>query len=92
MNTEEPKLKGLSEIRFSSLIFLFRMAGIPVKMKKVSTIYSVYMITGILCYCSMFIGMVVDVYKHWDDLGRAMTTVRVLIPFTNVVWMYFYYR
>jgi hypothetical protein len=92
MNTEEPKLKGLSQSRFGSLVFLIRMAGIPVKVKKVSTIYAIYMITMILCGFSMFIGMFVDVYIHWDDLGRAMTTIRVLIPYTNAIWMYFYYR
>ena len=92
MNSEEPKLKGLSEGRFGSLIFLFRMAGIPVKMKKVSTIYAVYMITVTLCICSMFIGMFIDVFINWDELGRAMTTARVLIPLTNVIWMYSYYR
>jgi hypothetical protein len=92
MNTEEPKQNGLSESRFGSLIFLFRMAGIPIKMKKVSTVYTVYVITGILCNCSMIIGMFVDVYIHWDELGRAMTSLRVLIPLTNAFWMYSYYR
>jgi len=92
MNRKETKLKGLSEIRFGSIIFLFRMAGIPLKMKKVSTIYSVYMITVIICTFSTFIGMFVDAYIHWDDLGRAMTSIRMLIPFTNVIWIYFYCR
>ena len=92
MNTKEPKIKGLSEIRFGSMIFLFRMAGIPLKVKKISTIYFVYMITVIICSCIMFTGMFVDVYVHWDDLRRAMTTMRILIPFTNVMWVFWYCR
>jgi len=92
MNRKDTKLKELLEIRFGSTIFLFRMAGIPVQMKKPPTIYGVYMITLIICGCSTFIGMFVDVYIHWDDLGRAMTKMRVLIPFTNVIWIYFYCR
>ena len=92
MNRKETKQKGLLEIRFGSMIFLFRMAGIPVQMKKPTTIYGVYMITVIICGCSMFTGMLVDVYIHWEDLGRAMTTMRVLISVTNVMWLYFYYR
>ena len=92
MNRKETKQKGLSGIRFGSIIFLFKMAGIPVQMKNVSTIYSVYMMTVILCGCSTFIGMFVDVYIHRDDLGRAMTSMRVLIPFSNVIWVYFYCR
>jgi len=90
MNRKEPALKGLSEIRFSSMIFLFRMAGIPLKMKQVPTIYAAYMITVIICSCSTYIGMLVDVYIHWNDLGRAMTTLRVLIPLTNVMWTFSY--
>ena len=92
MNTENPKLKGLSESRFGSMIFLFRMAGISLQMKKVSTIYAIYMITVTVCCCSTVIGMFVDVYIHWDDLGRAMATVRVLIPFVNIIWIFSYCR
>jgi hypothetical protein len=35
MNRQQQKLKGLSENRFGSMIFLLRMAGIAVQMKKV---------------------------------------------------------
>ena len=92
MNRQETKLKRLSEIRFGSMIFLFRMAGIPLKMKTISTIYAVYMITVIICGCSTFIGMLVDVYINRDDLGRAMTTMRVLLPITNIMWILSYYK
>jgi hypothetical protein len=92
MNIQGPKVKGLSEIRFGSMIFLFRMGGIPFKMKKVSLIYAVYMITVIISSYSSFIGMFVDVYIHWNDFGRAMTTVHVLIPFLNAMWIFSYFR
>jgi hypothetical protein len=88
MNTEKPELKGLSEIRFGSMIFLFRMAGVPFQMKKMQTIYAVYMVTVLICSCSTFIGMSVDAYIHRDDLGRALTTIRVLIPITNIIWVF----
>jgi hypothetical protein len=91
MNRKETQLRGLSESRFGSMIFLFRMTGIPLKMKKISTIYAVYMVTLIICTGSMFTGMFFDVYIKWEELGRAMTTLRVLIPFTNIMWIYFYY-
>jgi len=88
MNTNETKVNGLLDIRFASIIFLFRLAGIPVKMKKISTIYFVYGITVIICSCSMFIGMFFDVYIHWDDLGRAMATMPALISVTNCMWIF----
>jgi hypothetical protein len=92
MNRKERKLKGLSEIRFGSMIFLLRMAGIPLKLKEISTIYAVYMITVIVCTCSTYIGIFVEVYIHWDDLGRAMTSIRMFIPYTNVIWIFLYCR
>jgi len=92
MKTEKTKLKGLSEVRFRSTIFLLRMAGVPFQMKKVSTIYIIYMVTVIVCCFSTILGMFVDVYVHWDELGRAMTSIRALFPFTNVMWIFSYFR
>jgi len=92
MNREGTKLKGLSESRLGPMIFLFKIAGIPIQMKKISTIYGVYMITVIICTFSTFIGMFVDVYVHRDDVRHAMTTMRILIPFTNIMWIYSYCR
>jgi hypothetical protein len=92
MNIQEMKLNGLSEIRFGSTIFLLRMAGIPLKMKKLKPLYNIYMVTVIVCSCSAFIGVSVDAYIHWDDLGRAMSTMRVLFSFTNVMWILSYCR
>jgi len=88
MNRKGTKLKGLSESRFGSIILLFKMAGIPIQTKEISTIYGVYMITVTICTFSTFIGMFVDVYIHRGDLRRAMTSMRGLIPFTNIMWIY----
>ena len=92
MNREELKVMGLSESRFGSNIFLFQLAGIPFKMKNVSTIYAVYMVTVIISSCTTYLGMFADVYIHRDDLGHAMTTMRVFISFTNAMWIFFYCR
>jgi len=92
MYTEVPKLMGLSNSRFGSIIFLLRMAGIPFKMKKISIIYALYMITVIVCSCSTIIGMFIDVYIHRNELGRSMTNLRVSIPYTNLLFIYFYCR
>jgi hypothetical protein len=92
MNIQETKLKGLSESRFGSMIFLLRMAGIPLKMKKVKPIYSTYMVTVTICSCITFIGVFVDAYIQRDDLRRAMKTARVLFSITNIMWIFSYSR
>ena len=92
MKREDTKLKGLSECRFHSIIFLFRLAGVPFKIKKISPIYAFYIVTVIICASTSYIGMCVNVYINRDDLGRAMTAMRMLIPFTNVMWLLSYCR
>jgi hypothetical protein len=92
MNNEVPKVKGQTKGRFGSVIFLLRLAGIPYKMKKMSTLYAIYMITAISSTCTTFVGMFVDVYIHRGDLGHVMTNIRVSMGYTNVLWMFFYCR
>jgi hypothetical protein len=89
MESEDTKIKSLKERRFCSIIFLLRLGGIPFQMKKLSTIYAVYMITVIICASTTYLGTFVDVYVYWDDLGHAMTTKLVFISMSNGVWMYF---
>jgi hypothetical protein len=88
MDRKQPKLKGLSDSRFGSMIFLLRMAGIPLKVNKMFTIYAIYMVTVTICTCSTLIGMSVDVYIHRGDLVIATTTMPVLISFMNVMWVF----
>jgi hypothetical protein len=92
MDNEVPKGNGLSNSRFGSIIFLLRSAGIPFKMKNISTLYAIYMKTVISCTCITYVGMFVDVYIHRDDMGHAMTNIRVSIGVTDFLWMVFYCR
>jgi hypothetical protein len=91
MDSEEPKLKGLLKGRFGSNIFLFRLAGIPLRMKTMSTLYAVYMITVITCSCTTYVGMFADAYVHRGDLEHTMTTVRLLFPVIHMLWIHFYF-
>jgi hypothetical protein len=89
MEREETKVKGLSDIRFNRLIFFLRLGGIPFKMKKMSTVYVIYMVTVTICTCSTFLGILVDVYVHRDDLVHVMTNLRALTAMTVILWIYF---
>ena len=92
MYSENIKIETLKDRRFGSIILLFRLAGIPFHIDKMSIIYAIYMRTVIICASITYLGMFVDVYVHRDDLGRAMTTMRALIPVTNIMWIYTYCR
>jgi len=89
MEREVTKVKGLSEFRFSWIILFLRLAGIPFKMEKMSTVYVIYRITAIICSCNMFLGLFVHLCIHWDDLGHVMTNLRMLTGMIGVLWIYF---
>jgi hypothetical protein len=92
MESVNSKINSLSQLRFSSFIFLLRLGGIPFQMKKMSTIYAIYKETLFFCLSATYIGMLFDVYMHRNDLGNAMASIRVLISFTNIMWIYTYCR
>jgi len=92
MGIEGPKLKKDSNYYFNSIVFFFRLAGVPFNMKKISVTYALYMTTVMFCTCSTFIGMVASVYVRRDDLGHIMTSMRVLIPLMNDMVIYVYCR
>ena len=92
MDSKEIKIKNLSESRFGSVISLLRLGGIPFKMKEISTIYAVYMTTVIICSCTAYLGLFIDMYVHKDELRRVMMNMRLLIPMTNIIWIYTYCR
>jgi hypothetical protein len=92
MEIEGKKIKKQSDNYFNSIIFLFRLAGVPFKMNKISTAYAIYMLTVTFCTCSTIVCFVVDVYENRDDLGHTMTSMRVLIPLMNDMFVYVYCR
>ena len=85
-------MNSLSERRFCFIVFLLRSAGIPFQMKKISTIYSVYMTTVIICGFATYIGLLLDGYVHLEDLERTMSSMRVFSPATNMMLLCTYCR
>ena len=92
MKIKGPQMESLSESRFGSVVLLFKIAGIPLKIKKISTLYTIYMITAIFCTSTSFVGMIADVYVHRDNLRHVVTNIRVSIGSSNFVWVWCYCR
>jgi hypothetical protein len=91
MEREAPKLSDQLKSRFGFIIFFFRLAGIPFKIKS-TTIYALYRRIMIICTCSTTLAMFIDVYVHRDHLEHTTANTRLLIPVTNNVWIYLYIR
>jgi len=92
MESKEAKRRSHLDNRFGWIIYFFRLAGIPLKMKKLSKIYAIYRITVIFCTFTTVIGMFVDVFIRWNDFGQSMTNIRLLMLFLNIIWVYIYCR
>ena len=92
MKSKDTQMESLFESRFGSVVLLFRIAGIPFKIKKPSTLYTIYMITVIFCTSITFVGMIVDMYVNRHNLRHAVTNIRASIPATNIVWVWCYCR
>jgi hypothetical protein len=92
MESKYTEIESLFDSRFGSVILIFRLVGIPFKITKNPTIYSIYVITVIVCSLSTCVGMFIDVYIRMDDLRSVMATARVLSGTITAVWIWIHCR
>jgi len=79
---------NLHESRFKILLFIFRLGGLPLKLKSVSRIYTVYSATIIVCFYTTALCLFMDTFVHRHQLDYAMKKLRVFLAFANVLWMH----
>jgi len=83
---------NLHESRFKILLFIFRLSGLPVKLKSVSRIIAVYSAIIIVCYYITTVSIFMDTFVHRHNLEDAMKKLRVLIGFLLLTWMHLSFR
>jgi hypothetical protein len=83
---------NLHENRFKILLFIFRLGGLPIKLKSVSRIYTVYSVTNIVCFYITFVSLFMDTFVHRGQLVYAMKKFRLFIGLSIVVWMHLFFR
>jgi hypothetical protein len=84
--------KGLFESRFKVLLFLYRMAGIPLNVKSVSKLNAVYNVSIIVCFYITNICVGMDTFVHRHQLALAMKSFRVFVGMLMVQWLHFSVR
>jgi hypothetical protein len=80
------------ESRFKILLFIFRMGGIPLKLKSVSRIYTAYSVTVMVCFYITAVCIFVDMLVHRRQLDYAMKKMRLFLAFAIAVWMHISFR
>ena len=80
------------ENRFKVLLFLYRLGGIPLNMKSVSTLNAVYNATVIVCFYITYICVGMDTFAHRYELKLAMQKLRVFLGMLMITWLHFSVR
>jgi len=76
------------ESRFKILLFIFRLSGLPIKLKTVSRIYTVYSATILVCFYVTTLCLFMDTFVHRHQLDYAMKKLRVFLAFALALWMH----
>jgi len=80
---------SLVEYRFKVLLFLYRLGGIPLNMKSVSTLNALYNTTVIMCFYITYICVCVDTLVHRHQLKFAMQKLRNSLGMLMITWTHF---
>jgi hypothetical protein len=84
--------KSLTESRFKVLLFLHRMAGIPLNVKSVSRLNAVYNVSIIVCFYITNICAGADTFVHRQELTLAMKNLRIFLGMLMITWLHFSVR
>ena len=83
---------NLHESRFKILLFVFRLGGLPIKLKSVSRTNTVYSSTIIVCFYITFVSLFMDVFVQRGQLVYAMKKLRMFIGLTMAALMHLSFR
>jgi hypothetical protein len=84
--------KILSEHRFRKVLFILRLAGIPLNMHTVPRLYTAYNGTIITCFYFTYFACLMDLIFSDGNLVGAMKTIRIIIGMQFGVWIHIFFR
>jgi hypothetical protein len=79
-------------VYFKVPLFLVRLGGVPVGMRNVSKLNSLYNVLLAVCYYSTFLSVVIDFIIKKDDMVESMKNVRMIVGMVVVAWTHLYLR
>jgi hypothetical protein len=68
------------------------LAGVPLKVQKVSQLNSVYNEILAVCYYSTYLSVILDYVFSTDEMHESMKNVRMIFGMAVVAWMHLYLR
>lgn len=91
-NTEMSYNNELNQSRFKTLLYFLRLGGIPLQIKSLSKLSSLYKAVCVVCYYSSFMCGFMDTFVHRHDLNEAVKKLRINFAMLLVTWMHFSLR
>jgi hypothetical protein len=79
---------GMLGVYFKVPLFLVRLGGVPVGVRKVSKLNSLYNETLAVCFYSMCLSAIMDFVVKRDDIVESMKSVRIIFATALVAWMH----
>lgn len=92
MTTNVVYSNNITEDRFKSLLFLFRLGGLTLNMKSVSTIRRMYSAFVMVCFYATSLCLFMDSFVHRHELVQAMKKIRILMGMQLITWIHFSLR
>ena len=82
----------INQRRFKTLLYFLRLGGIPLQIKSLSKLHSLYKTVCVVCYYSTFVCGFMDTFVHRHDLNEAVKKLRINFAMSLVAWMHFSLR
>jgi hypothetical protein len=92
MKKKGPHGSGLAHSRFGTVLFIFKLAGIPLSTQTISPVRSAYNIIIVVCYYITCVSCSMDLLVNKDNLEELMKSIRVFIPMIFVTLLHMFFR
>jgi hypothetical protein len=82
----------MADVYFRVNLFFVRLAGVPLKVQKVSKLHSVYNEMLAVCYYCTYLSIILDCVFQKQELHESMKNVRMIVGMAVVAMMHLYLR
>jgi hypothetical protein len=83
---------NLHDSRFKILLFIFRLSGLPIKLKSVSRINAVYSAFILVSFYVTNMCLFMDTFVQIHNLEYTMKKLRLFIGFILLTWIHLSFR
>jgi len=77
---------------FKVPLFLVRLGGVPVEMRNVSKLNSLYNVILAVCYYITYLSVMINYAIKKEDMAESMKNVRMIFGMAVVGWIDLYIR